>query len=302
MRIGNFLAAILSAAAFPACAAEITAASSIEEVTVFPSGAEITRTLPVKLDAGDHSVAVDISGQAVPASVRVEGTASGGLEIGSVDVQTVHIPSTDPAVSQSERKRIESEIETLRDRRTAEDDIIGAAKLQQAYLQNLAALPQTQGVRETSPNKDWSELFGVLGPRMTEASKAIGEAKLRQRDLDRSIADLEKSLPAASSKTESRTRVKINVTAEAPLEAKLVLRYQVNGAIWYPFYDARLTTGDSANAPRTHASAPGGHHADDGRGLGGRKALTIDHAAGNGNRRTQSEYAERGLRSRASVD
>jgi uncharacterized protein (TIGR02231 family) len=250
MRIRNFLAAILSAAAFPACAAEITATSSIEEVTVFPAGAEIARTIAVKLDAGDHSVAADVTAQAIPASVRVEGAASGGLQIGSVDVQTVYIPSTDPAVAQSERKKIEDEIEKLRDRRAAEDDIIEGAKLQQAYLQNLVTLPQSQGIREQVPNRDWGELVGVLGPRMTEAAKTIAEAKLRQRGLDRAIADLEKSLPPAGGSTESRTRVKINVTAGAPLEAKLILRYQVNGANWQPFYDARLATGDGANAPK----------------------------------------------------
>ena len=213
------------------------------------AGAEIARTVAVKLDAGDHSVAVDVTAQAIPASVRVEGSASGGLQIGSVDVQTVYIPSTDPAVAQSERKKIEAEIEKLRDRRAAEDDIIEGAKLQQAYLQNLVTLPQSQGIREQVPNRDWGELVGVLGPRMTEAAKTIAEAKLRQRGLDRAIADLEKSLPPSGS-TESRTRVKINVTAEAPLEAKLILRYQVNSANWQPFYDARLATGDGANAPK----------------------------------------------------
>jgi uncharacterized protein (TIGR02231 family) len=153
-------------------------------------------------------------------------------------------------VAQSGRKKIEDEIEKLRDRRAAEDDIIEGAKLQQAYLQNLVTLPQSQGIREQVPNRDWGELVGILGPRMTEAAKTIAEAKLRQRGLDRAIADLEKSLPPAGGSTESRTRVKINVTAEASLEAKLVLRYQVNGANWQPFYDARLATGDGANAPK----------------------------------------------------
>lgn len=250
MHIRNFLAAILSAAAFPACAGEITATSNIEEVTVFPAGAEIARTIAVKLDGGDHSVVIDVTAQAIAASVRVEGAASGGLQIGSVDVQTLYIPSTDPAVAQSERKKIEAEIEKLRFRRAAEDDIVAGAELQQAYLRNLAGLPQTQGIRKSLPGKDWSELFGILGPRMTEAAKAIAEAKLRQRDLDRSISDLEKTLPPVGSSTESRTRVKINVTAAAAHEAKLVLHYQVNGASWQPFYDARLATGEGLNAPK----------------------------------------------------
>src|SRR5262249_17889028 len=107
MRIPGFLAVILLIAGNPACAAEIAAESNIEAVTVFPSGAEITRTLVVQLPAGDQTVVAAVTAQAIPASIRVEGAASSRLEIGSVDVRTVYVPDTDPAVSQSERKKIE---------------------------------------------------------------------------------------------------------------------------------------------------------------------------------------------------
>jgi uncharacterized protein (TIGR02231 family) len=249
MRIPGFLAVILSFAGIPAHAAEIAAESNIEAVTVFHSGAEITRTLAVKLPPGDQTVVVDATAQAIPASIRVEGAANANLEIGSVDVRTVYVPDTDPAVSQSERKRIEDEIEQLRDRSSAEDDTISAATLQQTYLQFLSGLPQTQnGANASAQNRDWEALFGIIGQRMTDTSKAISEAKLRQRVLSRSIADLEKRLPSANSKTEKRTQVRINVTADAPLEASLILRYQVNGASWSPSYDARLATADDGGA------------------------------------------------------
>jgi uncharacterized protein (TIGR02231 family) len=199
----------------------------------------------VKLPPGDQTVLAYITDQALPDSIRVEGRASAGLEIGSVDARRVYIPDADPEASQSNRKKIEDEIEQLRDRRAGEDDIISAAKLQQTYLQSLASPSQTQNSANTNPqNKDWDALFGLLGQRMTDASKAISEAKLRQRALDRSIADLQKSLPDAKRKVEYRTEVRINVTAEGPLEASLTLRYQVNGASWKPFYDARLATND----------------------------------------------------------
>jgi uncharacterized protein (TIGR02231 family) len=249
MRIPGFLAFISLFAGCPAYAAEIAADSNIEAVTVFPSGAEITRTLEVKLPPGDQTVLAYITAQAVPASIRVEGKASSGLEIGSVDAQTVYLPDTDQAASQSDRKKIEDEIEQLRDRRAAEDDIINAAKLQQTYLQSLASPSQTQNSANTNAqNKDWDALFGLLGQRMTDASKAVSDAKLRQRALDRSIADLQKSLPATKGKVEYRTEVRISVTAGTPLEASLILRYQVNGASWSPFYDARLATNDDRGA------------------------------------------------------
>ena len=49
----RILAAIVIAAPSLAFAAEIPTPSKVEAVTVFPSGAEVTRTLKVKLEAGD---------------------------------------------------------------------------------------------------------------------------------------------------------------------------------------------------------------------------------------------------------
>jgi uncharacterized protein (TIGR02231 family) len=249
MRIPGFLAFISLFAGSPAYAAEVTAESNIEAVTVFPSGAEITRSLEVKLPPGDQTVLTYITEQALPASIRVEGRASAGLEVGSVDARRVYIPDADSAGAQSERKKIEDEIEQLRDRRAAEDDIINAAKLQQTYLQTLASPSQTQNSTTANPqNKEWDALFGLLGQRMTDAAKAISEAKLRQRALDRSISDLQKSLSVTKGKVEYRTEVRINLTAATPLEASLILRYQVNDASWSPFYDARLASAEESGA------------------------------------------------------
>jgi uncharacterized protein (TIGR02231 family) len=249
MRIPGVLAVILPFAGNPSYAFEIAAESSIEAVTAFPSGAEITRVLTVKLPPDDQTVVVNVTAQAVPASIRVEGAASSSLEIGSVDVRTVHLSDADSAVSLSERKKIEDEIEQLRDRSSAEDNVISAAKLQQNYLEFLVGLPQAQnGANASAQNRDWDALFGLIGQRMTDVSRAISEAKLRQRALVRSIDDLQKRLPSATGKSEARTQVRINVTAAAPLEATLILRYQVNAASWSPFYDARLATAEEGGA------------------------------------------------------
>ncbi len=59
------------------------------------------------------------------------------------------------------------------------------------------------------------------------------------RALDRQIEDLEKKLAALSPAEEERTEIKVHVEALAPLDADLVVRYQVPGASWTPLYDAR---------------------------------------------------------------
>ena len=234
-----------------ALAADTPASTKIEAVTVFPSGAEVTRTLKVKLGAGEHTLLVDgIAGEAILSSFRIEVPAGDKLEIGSVDARHINLSSTDPAVAQTARKRIEDQMLALRDAREVQDAAIKAAEGQEAFLDNLAKLPQAQNTGNAAvPPGQWRELFGVIGTSRTEALKATQDAKLKQRDIDRSLEDLQKQLDTAGSNNEKRTQIRIFVSAAAPLETTLALRYGVRTASWTPFYDARLTTGEKGAAP-----------------------------------------------------
>ena len=79
-------ATLLLATAVEVSAAEIPAVSRVDAVTVFPQGAEVSRVAKVQLEKGPHTVILnDLPADAVPNSIRVEGLASGKLEIGSVD-------------------------------------------------------------------------------------------------------------------------------------------------------------------------------------------------------------------------
>ena len=62
--------------------------------------------------------------------------------------------------------------------------------------------------------------------------------------------DLQKELASAAPKQIDRTELRINAAAEAGLDATLTVRYQVQGANWQAFYDARLATGDKTVAPK----------------------------------------------------
>src|SRR5262249_17100340 len=105
---------LLLASTASAMSAEIKATSRIDAVTVYPSGAEVTRVGPVKMERGEHVLLfTDLPAQAVAGSIRVEGRATGTLEIGSVDTRRVFVPRSDTAAS--ERKQVEEAIEKLKD-------------------------------------------------------------------------------------------------------------------------------------------------------------------------------------------
>src|SRR4029078_4234316 len=122
---------------------------------------------------------------------------------------------------------------------------------QKTLVSNLAQLPaQTPPPHAAASQPDWSQLFSLIGPRVAEAQKAILEAQIKTREIDRQIADLTHKLSALAPAPEQRTEVKVFVNATGALDADLIIRYQVGNASWTPFYDARLATGTRDQEPR----------------------------------------------------
>ena len=243
---------LVPAIAAGAHAAEVKGASRIDAVTVYPSGAEVTRIGKVKVDAGEHTLLfADLPANAVSSSIRVEGKATGKLEIGSVDTRSVSVPRVDDAVAASERRRVEDAIETLKDEKAALQASVVAAETQKRLIDNLTQLPTRPiPAHDASTQPDWGQLFGLIGERAAQAQKAILDAQIKIRGVERQIKDQEGKLTSLAPTQQARTEVKVSVNAGGPLEADIVIRYQVRNASWTPFYDARLTTGTKAQAPK----------------------------------------------------
>jgi uncharacterized protein (TIGR02231 family) len=247
-----FAAAALALLAIPSFAAEITATSKIGAVTVFPSGAEISRTAKVKLEKGEHTLILqDVSAEAVPGSIRVEGKASGKLEIGSVDSRRLFVPRTDAANAESERRKVEDEIEKLRDEKAVFEAAVLAAETQKTLIGNLALLPTrpAPSAVQAERGEDWAQVLSIIGTATTGAQRASLEAQVRIRDIDRKIEDLDKKLASLAPPREEHTEVKVFVSAAAPLEAEITVSYQVSNASWSPLYDARLSSGAKSDVP-----------------------------------------------------
>ncbi len=235
-----------------AYAADINASSRVDTVTVYPSGAEVTRIGKIRLEAGDHVILfTDLPARAIPGSIRVEGRATGPLAIGSVDSRRTFVPRGDDALAATERKRVEDAIEKLKDGKAVLLASVQAAEAQKTLIGNLAQLPTRPApANGAAPQPDWVQLFGVIGDRFAEAQKTVLETQVKVREVDRQIKDLEGKLASLAPAQEERTEVKVFVNAGAALEADMQVRYQVGGASWAPYYDARLATGTKAQAPK----------------------------------------------------
>lgn len=247
------LSIVLASVAFASGvrAAEVAAVSAIEAVTVYPSGAEVTRVAKVKLEKGDHVILFrDLPAGAVDGSIRVEGNATGKLEIGSVDARRLFVPRADAEAGESERRRIEDEIEKLRDDRVRFEAQVQGAETQKSLIANLATLPSRPApAAQAERAEDWPAILALIASGSAEAQRGLLDGQIKIRETDRKIEELEKKLGQLAPAREERTEAKVFVSAQSPLEADVTVRYQVTTASWTPLYDVRLSTGGKTTPP-----------------------------------------------------
>lgn len=234
-------------------AVEIVSPSKVDAVTVFLSGAEVTRTAKVKLDKGEHTIVfADVPAGAVPGSIRVEGKATGKLEIGSVDTKRTFLNRTESQASDAERKKVEDELDFLRDQKSALESQVQASETQKTLIGNLAQLPMRPAPsgNQSSQSEDWPRILALIAQATTDASRGEVDAKIKLRELEHKIEDAENKLTNLTPPKKEQTEVKVYVEAQTPLEADLIVRYQVATAGWTPLYDARLQTGSKTTPPK----------------------------------------------------
>jgi len=234
----------------PATAADFTAASHIDHVTVYPQGADVTRVTEVTLPAGEHRIILaDLPATIDPRSIRVEGEGSSPLEIASVDTKSQYI---DQSARDAERKAIEKQIAVLNDERSALDQVVSDANQQRSFLIGLSdrqIMPQSS--TDTVKGIDVTQLAGLLdlvGTRLAALAKTVQDAQLHQREIDDKVNELNVKLASLAPAESYRTETVVNVASSAEMKGLLRISYRLQEAGWSPYYDARLATSETAPA------------------------------------------------------
>jgi uncharacterized protein (TIGR02231 family) len=226
-----------------AFADDIKTNSHIDAITVFPQGADVVRVAEIQLQPGEHSLILDdLPGTIDTQSIRVEGSSGNGLEISSVDSKLVQLSLVDV---DAKRKSIEGDIEKLMDERLSLDQVMSDSEYQKKLLQSLADRPLAPS-SSTEPAKifDINQLSGLVDlvtTRLSGISKTIREAQLRQRDIDKLVADLQLKAEQLAPDERAHVQVTVHVAAAAQTVGKIKLSYRVQEASWMPFYDARMS-------------------------------------------------------------
>src|SRR5690606_4104203 len=179
---------VVALLSLPAVAGEISPATTITAVTVFPTGANITRTVPVELPAGSSTVIVpDLPGEIETDSSKVEGTADQAIEIGSVEARTVPADEeADPA-----RKAILDRIRALDDKLAAIADGIEALEARRDFIEELAeALPEGFSnaiARPFAGQQNWAEASKMIGDDFAAVAEAIRALHAEERSIKKDI-------------------------------------------------------------------------------------------------------------------
>ena len=212
----------------------LTVDSAPGAVTVYPYGAQVTRTATVALPQGTHDLVLpDLPQNVDPSRISVK---LAGAQLQSVSFRDRNQP---PGPDQ-DTPEVTAAREALKAAETALnalDDFLTALGTSEALPMDVATL---------------RALAQMIGDQTVVAGQAAGKARTSIRALmeereDRAedVADAQAALDALLTADQDRTRLTLTATAPAAGEATVEVSYQVANAQWMPVYNLRLTTGDA---------------------------------------------------------
>lgn len=232
----SFLALIFAA---PALAARFDVESRIDQVTVYPDAAQASRIVEAEIPEGSHTLV--LKGLPVnldPDSLRVEGTGSHALTIGSIESRIAPAPVPDAGSSLAARLR------RLQQDRAALQARLATLGAQKAMIERYAqASPEKLG-EKTGPLdvSQWSKAWEAVGEGLAKISADTQSVQSSIRAIEEEIRALQASNRPDGRSIAPTRDVSIEVESNAAAKVRLVISYRIHGAGWRPVYDARLTT------------------------------------------------------------
>jgi uncharacterized protein (TIGR02231 family) len=251
----------------------LTVDSAPSAVTVYPLGAQVTRTATVTLPQGTHDLVLpDLPQYVDPARISVK---LAGAQLQSVSFRDRNQPpgpdqdTAEITAARDALKAAETALNALDDRIALAQVAVQAAKAQTDFLTALGtseALPMDVATLR--------ELAQMIGDQTLVAGQAAGQARTsirtlmeERKDRAKDVAEAQAALDALLTADQDRTRLTLTATALAAVAAKIEVSYQVDNAAWYPVYNLRLTTGDTPALALERGAAVGQASGEDWGGV-----------------------------------
>ena len=216
--------------------------SRIDKVTVYPSGARVTRLVRVPLTKGINTITLngfpsDIDLQ----RVQVE-AASEGVELRSVNIDLVQ----QQEAYNAEFRRLENAIDESRNAIAAIDDVIATAELQLLFLRGLAegyaGKEHSEAASGQANIASWREALDTLGEGAGSAMERIRDARKDRVESEKKLSVLKRELEDMRGRTPSSANLLVSLASASSLETDLRVHYFQQQAWWTSTYSANLET------------------------------------------------------------
>ncbi|MEO1140203.1 MAG: DUF4139 domain-containing protein [Pseudomonadota bacterium] len=232
----------------PVWAADIPLVSDVTAVTLYPTGATITRDVPFSIPEGRHDlILTDLPKNTPLASVRV---MVDGVAMGGVTARRDFVPprnEDDTVALQAARDEVDRLEGAMRQAEGDVEVIRLEAEAARARVGFLEKLGEGDGVAQMDVTA-LRELSAMIGDETLSALRAAHEAERKAEEAARGLKDLAKELERARQalaalvpEQEDRAMLAIAVSSEVATDGMVTITYNTNEAAWQPVYDVKLT-------------------------------------------------------------
>ncbi len=237
-------------------AADLDAPSRVEAVTVFRTGARVTRVAQVEVPAGDTRVLLaGLPADLDDGSLRVEGHGTARVRVHGVTVERV----TGERAEAAEARAVEARLEQLLDEDRALDDRAKAAAARARFVESLRSTYSDERARNLAVRpvsaREWAELVAFVDRTLAAAAADARQAAVARRGLARRLEAARAEAERLSAKRGLTTkRVAVEIAAEEAGHLALAVSYTVASAGWQPIWEARLAPKESKVELSLHGS------------------------------------------------
>lgn len=207
--------------------------STIKEVTVYLSGAEITRKATCNLKSGTSEVIfTGLSHKIDESSIQVSGLQSVSILSMSYDINYL-----DKSESHPKTKLWEDEIETLKAEITfLKNQITGLQEEEKVITTNRLVSADNQAL----DLEKIKEISTYYRERITAIKNEVFKTNLKINQFNKDVRDIQNQLVEANN-APALPQGELTIKFDAPIAAKLEVKlsYQVQDAGWIPNYDIK---------------------------------------------------------------
>ncbi|MFY0673128.1 MAG: DUF4139 domain-containing protein [Bacteroidia bacterium] len=222
-------------------------ASEIKHVTVYPTGATISRETKVSIRQGSSTLRFyGISTTIDPNSIQLE--ADGDYIVQSIAYKYDYLsPVKEPKVL----KLLADSLVMLRDELT---ELNGETYAYNQELQFIVNNKTIGGQQVVSQSEEFEKISAIIRSRVLAIKKALFSISLKERTINQKINRVNnRMLEIRGNSPKPQGIVEIQILAERPISGDFKLVYFVRNAGWRPVYDLKFTEVNEAVSAKYNA-------------------------------------------------